>query len=82
MKENKELTKKEAYSISLTRRVKATFIKDFGAFKKGAETLVSLPIAIKWVNSGAVQLTDEIEKTANEFKMQELIKSKSKKESV
>lgn len=76
--EVKKVMEDKSYRMDLTELFKVTFLKDFGAFKKSESTCVSLPIALKWINSGAVSTTPEI-KSALDENSQELIESKKNK---
>ena len=69
----------KSYNMDLSEVYKVTFQKDFGAFKAGDETHVSLPIAIKWVKMGVVSETSEINSAADKAGCSELLKKDKKK---
>ena len=69
----------KSYNIDLSEVYKVTFQKDFGAFKAGDETHVSLPIAMKWVKMGVVSETSEITSAADKTGCSELLKKNKKK---
>ena len=69
----------KSYNIDLSEVYKVTFQKDFGAFKAGDETHVSLPIAMKWVKMGVVSETSEITSAADKTGCSGLLKKDKKK---
>lgn len=69
----------KAYTMDLSEVYKVVFSKDFGAFKAGDETYVSLPVAMKWVKMGIVSETPEIVAAANDSGCSELLKKDKKK---
>lgn len=69
----------KSYNMDLSEVYKVTFQKDFGAFKAGDETHVSLPIAIKWVKMSVVSETSEITSAADKAGCSELLKKDKKK---
>lgn len=68
-----------SYNMDLSEVYKVTFQKDFGAFKSGDETHVSLPIAMKWVKMGVVSETSEITSAADKAGCSDLLKKDKKK---
>jgi len=68
-----------SYKIDLSEVYKVIFQKDFGAFKAGDETHVSLPIAMKWVKMGIVSETSEITSAAATAGCSDLLKKDKKK---
>ena len=50
--------------MDLSEVYKVVFVKDFGAFKNGDETHVSLPVAMKWMKMGVVSETPEVASAA------------------
>lgn len=69
----------KSYNMDLSEVYKVTFQKDFGVFKAGDETHVSLPIAIKWVKMGVVSETSEITSASDKAGCSELLKKDKKK---
>lgn len=69
----------KSYNMDLSEVYKVTFQKDFGAFKAGDETHVSLPIAMKWVKMGMVSETSEITSAADSAGCSDLLKKDKKK---
>lgn len=62
------------YKINSTKRYKVTFLKDFASYKAGNEAMVSMPIAIKFVNAGLVKADKELFADAKANGADELIK--------
>ena len=69
----------KSYNMDLSEVYKVTFQKDFGAFKAGDETHVSLPIAMKWVKMGIVSETSEITSAATAAGCSDLLKRDKRK---
>lgn len=69
----------KSYNMDLSEVYKVTFQRDFGAFKAGDETHVSLPIAMKWVKMGIVSETSEITSAAATAGCSDLLKKDKKK---
>lgn len=69
----------KSYNMDLSEVYKVTFQKDFGAFKAGDETHVSLPIAMKLVKMGMVSETSEITSAADSAGCSDLLKKDKKK---
>ncbi|KAA6348648.1 hypothetical protein EZS27_003881 [termite gut metagenome] len=70
---------KKSYNINAAKRYPVVFNKKYGAFQKGDETSVTLPIAIKWVGLNVVDITDEIKKDMVLYKMDDLLKKLTEK---
>jgi len=68
----------KSYNMDLSEVYEVTFSKDFGAFKKGDKTHVSLPIAMKWIKKGVVSKTSDIIKAAEVAKCSDLLKEDKK----
>lgn len=69
----------KSYNMDLSEVYRVVFQKDFGAFKAGDETYVSLPVAMKWIKMGMVSETSEINSAANDAGCSELLKKDKKK---
>lgn len=69
----------KSYNLDLSEVYRVTFQKDFGAFKAGDETYVSLPIAMKWVKMGIVSETSKITSAAATAGCSDLLKKDKKK---
>jgi len=63
----------KSYPLDLKTRYDVTFTKDFGAFKKGDSTSVTLPIAMKWIASGVVSETDEVKTAIKKSEVSEVM---------
>lgn len=81
MKRSKINTAKDekSYKMDLSEVYKVTFVKDFGAFRSGDETHVSLPIAMKWMKMGIVSETSEVAAAAEVAGCSALLKKDKKK---
>lgn len=69
----------KAYKMDLSEVYKVVFVKDFGAFKSGDETHVSLPIAMKWMKMGVVSETTEVVAAAETAGCSALLRKDKKK---
>lgn len=69
----------KAYKMDLSEVYKVLFVKDFGAFKNGDETHVSLPVAMKWMKMGVVSETPEVASAAEAAGCSALLRKDKKK---
>lgn len=67
---------KKGYKFDLSEVYEVTFKKKTKYHEAGEKTLVSLPIAIKFVNDGRIELTPEVREAAEKAGMTELINIK------
>lgn len=77
--EAKKTMEEKSYKMDLSELFKVTFNKNFGLFKSGESTCVTLPIALKWANDGLVNKTEEMEKAAKSSECTELLDDKKLK---
>lgn len=69
----------KSYKMDLSEVYKVVFVKDFGAFKNGDETHVSLPVAMKWMKMGVVSETPEVASAAEAAGCSALLRKDKKK---
>lgn len=77
-REKKKIEEKKSYKFPLSDVFEVTFLKDTNYHKAGDKKLVSLSVAIKFVNDGKVSITQDIQEAINKYEMNELL-SVSKK---
>lgn len=69
----------KTYNMPLIKRFEVTIEKDFGAFKSGDVTFVTLPIATKFINQGICSETSAIKAALKEVDAEELLLPKKEK---
>lgn len=67
-------TSEKAYEMDLSEVFKVIFTKDFGAFKKGDTSYVSLPLAMKFTKMGVVENSIEISNAAEKYGCNDFIR--------
>lgn len=71
-------SKERVIYMDLSQLYPVKFIKNFGAFKTGDETYVSLPIAMKWTKMGVVENSAEVMAAAKTSDCEDLMKKDKK----